>query len=801
MSSRALVLVLSVALSLGGAELGHAAAGDHFQSAHGHKGSADKRKHRKRARHRWREGLKPHTAVTSPSVASGGPTALVTPSPQVSIPPLGVHVDTFDTSSGTPATDIGGTSYTNFPSGGGYQVIILRRDGPGQALEVLQDQAIPFGQEASIAVGNDPNTLVIITATPGAGPIDLASLNSAVQSIGGTFISNFSLISGGMSIIGIPGMNGGEAYQWNSFPAGPNLAPFRGLSGYLTRDTTGTLESSGFIFAPAEYIPFSLGPDTRQMVIGCTPRVSACLTIPAPAGTPSPGFMLVTIDAFSLDPSTMSVTSYADDAAGLQQLSDDLFAANADLTRLVFLKSVGGPAPTAPEWFQVARAVDALGGNSQIFNKLNPPNAPAGGADYALVGGANMATREEFGSGAAGSSLNMSGLLTRAIDWQLGPSVSDGTGDVDYSLAEIAYQPSYQWPVNPSENFPYSGGVYDAAEADIAQQIFCPPDPNRTEPCPVRPDIRAQYWQNQIDWISQYGDLLDDAEPESGPYTPQQFERLKSQLMLEWGMVDSVNDLTADLLSPTVAASNQVPVDVQAIVNRIAVEVPPPPSSSTKARTLGVLADVLGVFADLSIPVVSQVVGVMAGEVALSATLTTDGSGNHIVQNLTTDSDQLGVDLAGIFQSQGVAAERVRELLTSDWGKLQATASLSVTGLANSDNAQTTANNVLDLMVRRQAWEGLMPLAYIPRRGSSVPPDFDVDPGQYVCVDNISPSGSGVLLDTVLMSLDPSSAATIAGPIFAAPTFDPGDLNAGENRDEFWVNLWPTVGAGPCQEP
>jgi hypothetical protein len=143
----------------------------------------------------------------------------------------------------------------------------------------------------------------------------------------------------------------------------------------------------------------------------------------------------------------------------------------------------------------------------------------------------------------------------------------------------------------------------------------------------------------------------------------------------------------------------------------------------------------------------------------------------------------------------------VRELLVSDWGKLQAASSLPIASRTEDDEALAAANNVLDLSIRRQAWDALMPVAFHPTRGGSVPPDHNPNPGELVCVDNISASGSGVQLDTVLMSLDPSSAASIAGPIFAAPTFEPGDLNAGENRDEFWVNQWPSVGFGPCQEP
>jgi hypothetical protein len=44
----------------------------------------------------------------------------------------------------------------------------------------------------------------------------------------------------------------------------------------------------------------------------------------------------------------------------------------------------------------------------------------------------------------------------------------------------------------------------------------------------------------------------------------------------------------------------------------------------------------------------------------------------------------------------------------------------------------------------------------------------------------------------------PDGDNSITGPIFAPPTWSNTDLNAGEDPNDFWVDVWPEVGSGPC---
>jgi hypothetical protein len=744
-----------------------------------------------------------HAAAASaghPTAGSG--TDVVTMTVQPDYGPAGVSIDTYDTFSGSPAIDVGGTPYTEFPAQGGYQVLALDRGGPqGGTLEEQLDQGFAFGTEDLIplALANvDKTDIVIITATPGGSGANISALNTVLASIGGTPVTD---VSAGFSIVGIPGQDPGQAYQYDSSAA--SRPGFSGIAGLLAKDTSSPAPGSAdYVLTPTDYIPFSIGGAGDPMTFGCVSG-DPCTSIPTPPI--SEGFVVTLIDEHSLTLAGGPVT-FADSDSSMAAMATYLEGA-AGLPYLVVVKSVGRPTPSGPGWFQASRGISALGGNPQTFNTFNAPNAQ-GTADYQLIGSGDGYAATD----ASGVAPVLSGILTRDSDWRLAPAASDQTGTTDYSLAEIAYQPAYKWQSDPAWNFPYQGGPYAAAEADIAQEVFCPPNPNRTAPCHAPSSIRAAYWQYGA---SQYWDpaLLTGLHPMSGGgYTAQQFTQLVSQLRQEWAMVDEVNALANNLVSPAVAASGQQQTQVADITDAISNVINPPQSGVTSAQIITIFAgaaSALGaVLAPEAVaPIAAAVLGAVGGGMSIAAAFTTDGNGNRLLSRLNTTSDQVATDLASAVAASEIGAERLREILVSDWGKLQDASGLQVSSLAKADDASSLSigNDLFQLTARRQAYHSLLPV--VATAASSGFSGDTLGSAGLECVTGMSLSGSTVQVSTDLMLMGISSSkwftSTTTDPIFGPADFNAGDsgavLTTGEQPSDFWVSLWPAVGTGPCR--
>jgi hypothetical protein len=752
-----------------------------------------------------------NTATSAADVAAD----TVTMTAQPDVGPLGVEVDTWDTTGPSPGITVGNQTVRDFPSGGGYLMLVLQRAGPqGGSLEIISTVSVPFGDEqllaSAIPSGSDASaTMVIVTGTSGGPASPNANLNSALTSIGGT---NASDVSDGFSIVGIPGQAQGQAWQYVQ-PTNAAASPFEGIEGRLGEDTSGDLATAGWVLTPTEYTHFSLGAGAEQMTIGpCASADDFCVTVPPPADPPTTGFIMAAVDAYSLKVRFPAEGYEA--PVELEDLAGDLTAAANDPSLLVLLKSVGSPAPTTTSWFDLSQAIFLMGGNPQIFNDLNPPNQP-GTADYGLVGGNGIAASEVWGQSEGSFPFGMTGVLTRSSDWRFGGALADQyNGERNYTLAEIAYEKGYSEPGAPDQHFPFSGDVsdpndpYGQAEADIAQQIYCPPDPKRTTPCQPKRDIRSQYWLTTTNWDTSQ---LDDVVPKSGPYTRQQFNDLVGQLNTEWTMVNHVNQLKTVLLTPTVDTQNTPIVDVDSIVDAVKAAVSPPQGPDVVAEFLqvveGVTAAAAAILAPEALaPIAAAAIGAAGGSITIIGAFTTDSEGNRLLQKLQTTADNLDVQLSDVISNTDVGYERLRELLVSDWNKLQDASGLysGPLGSLSDTNALVTANHALALSVRRQAYETLFPAATTAK----APSDFSGPPSSLIlqCVNGFSQASPTTvqphirpMVLAINGSLGEFTDETVTDTILASPAPWGANTNAGLDPDDFWVQAWPQVASGPCE--
>ena len=455
----------------------------------------------------------------------------VSASPEV--PPLGVPIEINVAGQGSIAIDYPGDDQpTVIPmESAQYTVMVIDR----QTLNILDGgiQTVHEGDEGAFRDGpleryeGDPTKMFVVACgcnSPFATP-DLKNLNELLGAIGANPIATTSVLPGFMlAAIGIPGTKPGQAYQNVTLvEAGEGEIS---LAGRLTRDTAGadldpttpssattatpaaasaTTLSTSYTFAPTEYVPYSLDPDGSRVTLGCTQQTTYCEeeTLDPPGG---PGFSVAVFDARTLESegsqsfsaeSSVQDSQMAEMAVFLEPYASADLNVNEDF--LIFVWSVGGPAPSSPSWGSVGAQIRSLGGNIHNFNTFNPANQASGPANYAVVGGPGVEA-QQFVGGSAETPLQMSGILARGNNWLFAPQVSDPLGAFDFSLLEIAYQPT-----TPDSDFPLSGGNYSAIEAYVADVVFCPqPQP---QSCTAPGDIRSQYWKQNWDWAASASSL------------------------------------------------------------------------------------------------------------------------------------------------------------------------------------------------------------------------------------------------------------------------------------------------------
>src|SRR5581483_8412805 len=332
---------------------------------------------------------------------------------------------------------------------------------------------------------------------------DPTDLQSAVTSLGGGSLPNSkegqnqNYVPPAV-VIGIPGTQGGQAYQ-ASLPMN-STESFPAISGYLTRSSTSQDSfEAAFTFAPSDYIPFSMNSTTGAITVGCYPRSMTCGNYNETI--PSPGFGVVVVDAYSLEGVGNEMVFNANDSGSdpesLPSMANYLSNFSGDPSKLVFIVSHGEPEPNAANyvsWNQVAQQVQNLGGNITTFNTFNGSGATSGVSDFGLVGGNGIAgSAQDQAGGVTGQPnpipLLMKGVLTRSNTWQFYPIASAPLGVFSMQLMPTAYQPASPWPD--------STPPYTKVQSYIAS-LFCLEPSNQR--CTQPADIRSQYWQRDQSW-------------------------------------------------------------------------------------------------------------------------------------------------------------------------------------------------------------------------------------------------------------------------------------------------------------
>jgi hypothetical protein len=636
------------------------------------------------------------------------------------LPEIGVPIDTLN--GGAGGVLLGAPLFTFFPpTGPGVQLVALDRTDLTKVASHTYPPTLSGMQSLLRAVQSLGSSDLVIVASPAGSnssiqvvdPSAVSILNQALSIIGAPEATQGNVANPppqGFSAIGVPGAFCCES----AINPGLNLTGADGtvhqngdLSGYLQLDNT-----QHYTYVSPDYVPFNTnaaGTTASQAVVTMGNHTYTSDALPAGQA----GFFLMLLDAGSLqlvqkDTAAVSGGGISPFDAGnnLFTLTRDIQSAYRDPSKLLVLQSIGQVQRTDDStgglnaaWDDFATAQGQIGGNGLYLNALSP------GA-YTYVGpaqpntGANSqfsATSSADASGGAGAG-QLSGMLARNSNSQYWPRVAGPLTPATAFLPTVVYQPPTPWPLRDTP-------AQRQAMACIAAALQIP--------APIEDD----YTNSGYDFGSLSGPL-DRLSSSKLPNLPQcstgfqasDFDNAQNELATEFNYVATVGQLTSDLQKPLVAGASSVQANLVNITQNIQSSVNPP-----DGQTASNAEDVLNTFfyAGSNIPGAGSLISLEGSYFDLTAQLVDNGDGsNEVTQDVTSDADSLGDVLAGRLQDTYNEMDRIRELLVSDYGKLQ-TVFQNIGGpWALSSQADEQAQDALTASAQQLVYEALFPLQF-----------------------------------------------------------------------------------------
>jgi hypothetical protein len=691
---------------------------------------------------------------------------------QPNVLPEGIPITTLDTQSDPPDIELGpatGFGAVSYGLGAGDWVQLLALDRATLALSgnlPRPSNSYPGTDQGIASLKSDlsqlsSDDLVILSAggqpAPSLSATGQKNLVSVVQGLGAVLQpgtgTTAELVSGQWSLIGVPGLPQGTAYQAIGVQANPN-GPAGSLSGFLQLDTNGNFT---FTWPPA-FLPFDTqasGTTANQNVISIGSQTYT--SAPLPSGMS--GFHVVWLDsgtlavqdewtALNIDSSQGGPCS----AGGSVKCMDDLAiflegVASSPGPEMLVVASIGKPAaPGRPpsdgpgqlinfDWGSFAQELNGFGAQPLALGRLD------GTGDYSFLGIQGLLQLNGPSSGAelaqpvAGSeSARLTGLLqrNRQGNWMAGT-----TGSPTANVAPEAFQPSLQMILSePDQPFqPFSTPGEQAAQQYIALTLGAcqnvdgpPPTPDQ---CALDPEfgIRAGYWQNPNPTVWQ-GDAttLSAMSPCTDSPCSGAFDEVRQTLLSEFNDVALVNGYfyggdETELFGLLSSVFTQGSVSFLSVASDITSLYDPPSETANGPDAGGILNGAMTVASGASgfVPVVggemSGAFGIAAGvqEIVQATSNGADGSPALDPGTFQGDIYDWGTNLNSAWTTGLGGLGSAAALLVSDAGRLEAAAAeLRTNGTGGGwklDNASITAlRTALGRSLQQYMWGSMLPV-------------------------------------------------------------------------------------------
>jgi hypothetical protein len=465
-----------------------------------------------------------------------------------------------------------------------------------------------------------------------------------------------------------------------------------GLSGWLMPDTT--FNSEGAVrmrFVPVEP-PFDTSSSSTTTSNTMTIRDQS---VPAslPAGATG-GFQLVQLGSYDsyVARSDVYATNGVADPAGaiaamvarLQQIYSS--ATTGPDQRLIAVQTIGHVTPSNPDWGNLAQALAAFGADPDVVNTIN--------GSYAFFGGPELARTEDAQSSSAvvidptttppeTQTGTLRGRVSLGPDGFWRPTIVDARNALTYSLYDIVFRPSTPWPYTAAAGDP-DWRAYAKALADITNAL-----PALSS---YAPDLRQAYVNNDnISYSDSYIKLTtlkypgdnrtcseDAGTQTSDPgYTRTEFCNLSDELGKEFTWLDATKDLFDAYDKVLDRAKDKQAVDLNTIGTTIKNDVAPPDDSivSSGLALVQTIADVADTLSEET--GAGLVVGALGEAYQLSSEIATAANGTPLPDQISAKADDLAAEIAGNAASTADALDRLRDVIISDHGRLQALGSVA----------------------------------------------------------------------------------------------------------------------------
>ncbi|HEX5713251.1 MAG TPA: hypothetical protein VFX85_08065 [Solirubrobacterales bacterium] len=635
--------------------------------------------------------------ATASRAQASGDTVEVIANPQSLLVPF----QGLATENGRHGIKVGGTFYPNeSPGGSAVQWLTLDRRsltpvGSGNSwLDGGRDGGHGIGALAATAASLDVNYLVVLSFPGGGGaPIQQAQIgafNDALQALGvEPFEAGVLEGNGKLAVAGVPagGAGSGQSTHGGAAPTA--------LNGWLMPDALKDDEAFRFRFQserPEFDTSAASTATSNTMMLRGTPVQG---TLPSGATT---GFHVVKFDPvdFTLvDQQVFGVHFSDDDPQGHRRIAS--FTAmvkylnenphNLHVAVQTIGMGVGAQlgasrvgAGEPGTWQAAGSALSAYGANPHYFNEIT--------GHYAFVGGPTLERGEVAESSVdvvldpvdnRRESGTLKGRATMRSDGYFVPVAADPTGSLEFSLYDVAFRAPTPWPYTPGGEFPEhkscgelrkNSDEFERALAFVAEGIHLPK---------TQADVRSAYLKrDQMTWSDAKVDLLALKYEGGLGFNKAAFCNLQAQLQQEFDWLDDARSVFETYEKVLSSSGNLELADLQKIAKTIQASIAiAKPTAEVGWSVGGFVGNLISAGLVLD-PEGAVALAAWEGLVTvyeLGRELTSELSGvsdNPVGDEVESKVESLGLDVASRLADASNALVRLREVIITDPGRLQA---------------------------------------------------------------------------------------------------------------------------------